>query len=51
MGIILTYSVTDLSSFQALENWLRQIKIHASDNVVKMIVGNKSDSEERKISF
>lgn len=51
MGIILAYSVTDLSSFQALDNWLRQIKIHASDNVVKIVVGNKSDSAERKVTF
>ena len=51
MGIILAYSVTDLASFQALENWLRQIKIHASDNVVKLVVGNKSDSSERKVTY
>lgn len=51
MGIIMAYSVTDLASFQALENWLRQIKQNASENVVKVLVGNKCDSGDRKVSF
>lgn len=43
MGIIMTFSINDLSSFQSLENWLRQIKTHANEEVVKIMVGNKSD--------
>ena len=30
MGIVMTYSVCDLASFHAMENWLKQIKMHAS---------------------
>ena len=30
MGIIMAYSVNDLASFHSLENWLKQIKTHAS---------------------
>lgn len=51
MGIVMTYSVSDLASFQALENWLRQIKMHASEDVVKVLVGNKCDTAERKVSY
>lgn len=51
MGIVMTYSVSDLASFQALENWLRQIKMHASEDVVKVLVGNKCDTVERKVSY
>ena len=51
MGILMTFSLGDLSSFQALENWLRQIKTHASEDVVKILVGNKCDLEERKVSY
>ena len=51
MGIIMTYAVDDLGSFQALENWLKQIKMHASENVVKILVANKSDVRERKVSY
>jgi Ras-related protein Rab-8A len=51
MGIVMTYSINDLASFQALENWLRQIKTHASENVVKVLVGNKSDCQDRKVTY
>lgn len=30
MGIILVYSVSDQKSFHSIDNWMRQIKIHAS---------------------
>ena len=48
MGILMTFSLGDLNSFQALENWLRQIKTHASEDVVKILVGNKCDLEESR---
>ncbi len=47
----MTYSISDLISFQSLENWLRQIKTHASEDVVKILVGNKCDVTDRKVSF
>ena len=51
MGILLVYSIGDLASFQALENWMRQIKMHSSENVVKVLIGNKCDLADRKVSF
>ena len=51
MGIIMTYSVNDIQSFNAMENWLRQIKTHASENVVKVLIGNKIDCSDRQISY
>ena len=51
MGIIMTYAVNDLQSFNALENWMRQIKTHASENVVKILVGNKSDCTDRQVTY
>ena len=50
MGIIMTYSVNDLQSFNAMENWLKQIKTHAAENVVKILVANKIDCEDRKVT-
>ena len=47
MGIILTYAVNDKSSFQDIENWIKQIKMHASHDVVKLLVANKSDVQKR----
>ena len=50
MGIIMTFSVNDRSSFNAMENWLKQIKTHAAENVVKVLVANKIDCDDRKVS-
>lgn len=43
MGIVMVYSINDLLTFNSLENWIRQIKTHASQNVVKVLIANKCD--------
>uniref|UniRef100_A0A0D6QXP2 Uncharacterized protein n=1 Tax=Araucaria cunninghamii TaxID=56994 RepID=A0A0D6QXP2_ARACU len=48
MGIILVYDVTDESSFNNIRNWIRNIEQHASENVNKILVGNKADMDESK---
>ncbi|KAL4558262.1 hypothetical protein LXL04_036460 [Taraxacum kok-saghyz] len=48
MGILLVYDVTDESSFNNIRNWIRNIEQHASDNVNKILVGNKADMDESK---
>jgi small GTP-binding protein len=50
MGIIMTYAVNDRETFQSLENWLKQIKMHASENVIKVLIGNKSDCTDREVT-
>jgi Ras-related protein Rab-8A len=50
MGIVLTYAINERESFEDIENWVKQIKMHASDNVTKVLVGNKSDIEDRQVS-
>lgn len=46
MGILLVYDVTDEASFNNIRNWMRNIEQHASDGVIKVLVGNKSDMGE-----
>ncbi|KAF2600605.1 hypothetical protein F2Q68_00007801 [Brassica cretica] len=48
MGILLVYDVTDETSFNNIRNWIRNIEQHASDNVNKILVGNKADMDESK---
>ncbi|KAF6266086.1 ras family-domain-containing protein [Scenedesmus sp. NREL 46B-D3] len=48
MGILLVYDVTDEASFNNIRNWMRNIEQHASDNVNKVLVGNKSDMADEK---
>ena len=51
MGIIMVYSINDRTSFNALENWMRQIKTHAAQNVIKVLIGNKYDCVDRQVSY
>ncbi|GAB4852813.1 hypothetical protein Ancab_017015, partial [Ancistrocladus abbreviatus] len=51
-GIIIVYGVTDPQSFEDVKQWLNEIDRYASDNVVKLLVGNKSDlTANRAVSY
>jgi small GTP-binding protein len=50
MGIILLYDCTEESTFNNISNWLKQIDTHASSNVAKVLVANKTDLPNRVIS-
>jgi Ras-related protein Rab-8A len=49
MGIILVYDCTDQQTFNNIQNWLKQIDQHASQNVAKVLVANKSDKPDKVI--
>ncbi|KAL1809764.1 hypothetical protein ACET3Z_026754 [Daucus carota] len=42
------YDVTDESCVNNIRNWIRYIEQHDSDNVHKILVGNKADMDESK---
>ncbi|XP_037090760.1 ras-related protein Rab-8A-like [Pollicipes pollicipes] len=42
MGILLVYDITSDKSFDNIKNWIRNIEEHASADVEKMILGNKT---------
>ena len=44
-GIILVYDITDRQSFKDIETWLAEVDKYGNENVVKLLVGNKSDLE------
>ena len=50
MGIILVFDVTQEINFNNITNWLKQIESHASEDVVKILVANKTDLPNRVIS-
>eukprot|EP01018_Ginkgo_biloba_P023607 Gb_37705 [translate_table: standard] len=48
-GIIIVYDVTDMESFNNVKHWLSEIDRYASENVNKLLVGNKCDLTEKRV--
>ena len=48
-GILLIYDVTEKDSFKNLNNWLIEIEKNANKNVVKVLIGNKADLEDKRV--
>ena len=50
-GIIVVYDVTDKESFKNIDTWMNEVEKHASDNVSRILVGNKSDlTDSRQVA-
>ena len=50
MGIILAYDCTNESSFANIRNWVQQIKLHATDSVARILIGNKCDLPDKRVT-
>ena len=48
-GILLLYDVTDKESFKNLSNWLIEIEKNASKNILRILIGNKCDLEDKRV--
>ena len=46
-AFIIVYDITNLESFESVMNWIDQIKENAPENVKSILLGNKSDLEEK----
>jgi Ras-related protein Rab-8A len=44
------YDVTDRNSFISIRNWVAQIQMHADVNVNKILIGNKCDVQDQRVS-
>lgn len=43
MGAMLVYDITKRQTFDHVAKWLEELRAHADNNIVIMLVGNKSD--------
>lgn len=50
MGIIIAYDCTDEDSFNNVMMWLEQVRNHADEDVKKVLIANKCDRPDRKVS-
>ncbi|XP_069142077.1 ras-related protein Rab-11A-like [Argopecten irradians] len=43
VGALLVYDIAKQLTFENLERWLKELRDHVDNNIVIMLVGNKSD--------
>jgi len=43
VGALLVYDIAKHLTYENVERWLRELRDHADQNIVIMLVGNKSD--------
>ena len=48
-GILVMYDITDKESFKNITNWLIEIEKNAGKNILKVLVGNKCDLEDKRV--
>jgi small GTP-binding protein len=47
---VLVYAVDNENSFESIKAWIEELKINTNDEIRTILIGNKNDLEERKIS-
>ena len=50
MGIMLLYDCTNEHSFHNIQTWSRRLKSHCQEDAITVLISNKSDCFERRVS-
>mmetsp|Transcript_18323 Transcript_18323/g.16609 ORF Transcript_18323/g.16609 Transcript_18323/m.16609 type:complete len:218 (+) Transcript_18323:103-756(+) len=48
VGALLVYDISKQITFENVERWLKELRDHAEQSIVIMLVGNKSDLRQRR---
>ncbi len=48
VGAIVVYDITSYNSFQNVSEWLKQLQQFADQNIVILLVGNKTDLKDKR---
>jgi Ras-related protein Rab-11A len=43
VGALLVYDITKRNTFESIDRWFNELREHAENNIVVLLVGNKSD--------
>ena len=46
---IIVYSITDASSFESIDTWLKELKSNSSPDIKVFLIGNKVDLEKQRV--
>jgi len=49
-GIVMVYDVTDEKTFTHVNDWLNEVNRYASERTCKLLIGNKSDRTDKKVT-
>ena len=50
-AIVIVFDVSDHITFEHVDKWLSDIEKLAKENVIKIIVGNKTDLQNRQVTY
>ena len=45
---IIVYSITDQSSFESIDQWLKELKLNSSPDIKIFLIGNKIDLQDKR---
>jgi len=48
IGVMLVYDISERDSFENLERWLVELRDHADEKIKVILVGNKSDLDQKR---
>lgn len=49
MGALIVYDITRIDTFENVGRWLKELRAHADQNIVVMLVGNKVDLRQSQV--
>ncbi|KAL4473218.1 hypothetical protein ABPG72_015599 [Tetrahymena utriculariae] len=48
-GVVFVYDISDMNSFQEIENWQKKIQTVSKENIQFTLIGNKCDLQDRQV--
>lgn len=48
-GALVVYDITKQNSFDNVEKWLKELRDHGAEDMILMLIGNKSDLEKDRV--